>query len=301
MANTDQPSVRPQNARDSINTRTIHRLQARKDWDALTKVFNFPANTGDTCGRPIRSRAPSRGSSCARRSPREPAPRKRRSQWPTSCSTAPRRARDGSTATSCQRCARRSDGSWTRSRSVTTKPRRLRGSPPDHSSLPTPQHFAIPRQTAGASPIRSVKAPALPRTHRGREDLTGVNAPEPVDAVNREEVPRPFICPYVPARDQVQPSVEHLRLPDARDPGRPTDVSSERSDRALKRRRRAAQAVPARRRAGVRTQPWYVQRKIAAGRPPDSRAVMLQRSGNIGASLTNAHEEQPFLPRTTQI
>ena len=59
-----------------------------------------PPSTGGTCARRIRSRAASRPSSCAPRSPRAPAPRRPRSRWPTSCSTPPRSAGGGSTATS---------------------------------------------------------------------------------------------------------------------------------------------------------------------------------------------------------
>ena len=59
-----------------------------------------PPSTGDTSGPRIRSRAASRPSSSAPKSPRAPAPRRLRSRWPTSCSTPPRSAGVGSTATS---------------------------------------------------------------------------------------------------------------------------------------------------------------------------------------------------------
>ena len=59
-----------------------------------------PPSTGGTYAQRTRSRARSRPSSFAPRSPRAPAPRRPRSRWPTSCSTPPRSAGDDSTATS---------------------------------------------------------------------------------------------------------------------------------------------------------------------------------------------------------
>jgi transposase-like protein len=104
-------------------------------------------STGGTYERRIRSRAASRPSSSAPRSPRAPARRRPRWRWPTSCSTPPRSAGGGSTATSSSPTYSPARSSTTEFGSLTTTPRRqTRRSPPD-ASPSHPQPLTIARHS----------------------------------------------------------------------------------------------------------------------------------------------------------
>src|ERR1019366_4846332 len=139
-----------------------------------------PPSTGATCGPPTRSRARSPRSACGPASRRAPDRRPPRWRWPTSCWSQHRNAGDGSTATSSSPTCSMARSSRTASRSPrTTLRRRTRGSPPDHSSLPDPQHLTIARwaREAGdplAVPIAAARATLLSDLGQLREALAMV-------------------------------------------------------------------------------------------------------------------------------
>jgi putative transposase len=141
-----------------------------KDWEQLTAVYSFPAEhwrhlrTTNPIESKLRHRQAAHQGHQGRRlqeggarDGRQALGRRPRALAAVQGPRAHRR-----------RASRRDIQGRDQARSQTTKPRRTRGSPPDHSSLPDPQHLTIARSNA-----LTPNCPSAPGANAGRVSVAG--------------------------------------------------------------------------------------------------------------------------------